>query len=111
MKQLQTVSVVSPGFFGLNTQDSSVTLSDNFATTADNCIIDKYGRLGARKGWTMLTTSGSSELNGASPSFMLEHINADDSEVVLSGGNAKLFSGGDAGALTDITPERTQLNH
>lgn len=104
MKQLQTVSVVSPGFFGLNTQDSSVTLSDNFATTADNCIIDKYGRLGARKGWTMLTTSGSSELNGASPSFMLEHINADDSEVVLSGGNAKLFSGGDAGALTDITP-------
>ena len=104
MKQLQNISVVAPGFFGLNTQESSVTLSNNFATTADNCIIDKFGRLGSRKGWSMQTTSGSSELSGASVQFMLEHVNADNSVVVLSGGNNKVFSGGVGAALTDITP-------
>ena len=104
MKQLQNISVVAPGFYGLNTQDSSVTLSTNFALTADNCIIDKYGRLGARKGWTMQTTSGSSELSGSSVDFLMEHVNADGSTVVLSGGNNKVFSGGVNAALTDITP-------
>ena len=104
MKQLQNVSVVAPGFFGLNTQDSSVTLSTNFALTADNCIIDKYGRLGSRKGWTMQTTSGSSELSGSSVDFLMEHVNADGSTVVLSGGNNKVFSGGVGAVLTDITP-------
>jgi len=104
MKQLQNVSVVAPGFYGLNTQDSSVTLSTNFALTADNCIIDKYGRLGSRKGWTMETTDGSTELSGATVKFMMEHVNNDNSVVVLSGGNNKVFSGGVGAALTDITP-------
>lgn len=54
---LQTSSVAAPGFFGLNTQESSVTLQDGFALVADNCIIDKYGRLGSRKGWRYLTTT------------------------------------------------------
>jgi hypothetical protein len=40
---------------GLNTQDSGVTLESGYATVANNCIIDKYGRLGARKGWDLLT--------------------------------------------------------
>lgn len=54
-KPLQSASIAAPGFFGLNTQESSVTLQDGFALVADNCIIDKYGRLGARKGWRYLT--------------------------------------------------------
>ena len=54
-KPLQSASIAAPGFFGLNTQESSVTLEDGFALVADNCIIDKYGRLGARKGWRYLT--------------------------------------------------------
>lgn len=50
-KPLQNISVQAPGFLGLNTQYSSATLDEGFATTAENCIIDQYGRLGARKGW------------------------------------------------------------
>lgn len=104
MKQLQTISVVSPGFYGLNTQDSSVTLSTNFAQTADNCIIDKYGRLGARKGWEQKTTTGVNELNNANIEMLAEHVNADNTVVTLSAGNNKLFTGGINAVLTDVTP-------
>ena len=104
MKQLEALSIVTPGFFGLNTQESGVTLSPNFAQVADNVIIDKYGRLGARKGWTMQTTTGSNELGGESIKFMLEHVNADDSLDILSAGNNKVFTGGVGAVLTDVTP-------
>lgn len=104
MKQLTPYSILSPGFWGLNTQDSTVSLPSNFATKADNCIIDKYGRLGARKGWVMQTTSGAAALAGEKISFLMEHVNADNTTTILSGGNGKLFADGDEGALVDITP-------
>lgn len=56
-KQLTAASIAAPGFYGLNTQASSVTLDAGFALQADNCVIDKYGRLGARKGYTYLTST------------------------------------------------------
>lgn len=102
MKELQTLSIVAPGFFGLNTQESGVTLSTNFAQLADNTVIDKFGRLGARKGWLMQTTDGDTELDGNTIDFLMEHLNADDDVVTISGGNGKLFTGEDT--LTDITP-------
>ena len=105
MKQLQTLSVVSPGFYGLNTQESGITLSPNFAQLTDNVIIDKYGRLGSRKGWQMLTDSGATTLNGAALEFLMEHVNADNSTVTISGGDNKLFKNGDdIDVLVDITP-------
>lgn len=105
MKQLQTLSVVSPGFFGLNTQESGITLSPNFAQLTDNVVIDKYGRLGSRKGWQMRTDSGVTQLAGATIDFLMEHVNADNTVVTLSGGNGKLFKeGADGGSLVDITP-------
>ena len=105
MKQLQSLSVVAPGFFGLNTQDSGVTLSTNYALVADNCIIDKFGRIGARKGWTTQTVDGVTQLAGMPIKFMMEHVNADNTVVTISGGNNKLLKDGDANNnLTDITP-------
>ena len=105
MKPIQSLSVVAPGFFGLNTQDSGITLSSNYALVADNCIIDKFGRIGARKGWESLTVDGATELSGAPIKFLMEHVNADDTVVTISGGNNKLFKGGDAeNTLTNITP-------
>jgi hypothetical protein len=104
MKQLQSISVVAPGFSGLNTQDSSVSLPNSFSLAADNCVIDKYGRLGARKGWTMQTTDGDDELEGESIQFLHEHTNADNTLTILSGGNNKIFKNGVSGVLTDVTP-------
>jgi hypothetical protein len=104
MKNLEAVSIISPGYFGLNTQESSVSLPTNYSLVADNCVIDKYGRLGARKGWTQQTTDGVTELSGQTIKFMLEHVNADNTVTVISGGNEKILTGGVGAALTDITP-------
>ena len=105
MKQLQTLSIVSPGFYGLNTQESGVTLSSNWASLTDNVVIDKYGRLGARKGWFMKTVDGVDELAGSPIRFMLEYITASNTSVILSAGNQKLFKNGvDGDVLVDITP-------
>lgn len=56
-KQLLAASIAAPAFYGLNTQESGVTLQEGFALHANNCVIDKYGRLGARKGWATRTIS------------------------------------------------------
>lgn len=50
-EQLLTTTIQAPGFMGLNRQDSSVGLDNGYATVADNCIIDKFGRIGSRQGW------------------------------------------------------------
>ena len=49
--QLQVVTLAAPGFYGLNTQESGITISNGFALEATNCILDKFGRIGSRKGW------------------------------------------------------------
>ena len=54
-KELLTASIAAPGFYGLNTMDSEVTLDQGFARSANNCIIDEGGRLGSRKGWTYIS--------------------------------------------------------
>ena len=61
-QKLQTYSITAPGFYGLNTQDSSLDLASGFALVANNCIIDQYGRIGARKGWTKVNSSTNADL-------------------------------------------------
>lgn len=51
MKQLESFSIGAPGFYGLNSQDSGVSIDPGFATVANNLVVDKFGRLAARKGW------------------------------------------------------------
>ncbi len=45
---LQSYSLSAPGFYGLNTEDSPLDLGAGFALVATNCILDQYGRIGAR---------------------------------------------------------------
>lgn len=90
-KPLSYVSFKAPGFFGLNSQDSGVALSNNFALTATNCVIDSFGRIGARKGWTPASTT-STDLSTAAIKTLVE-IQLDVGLTYLSAGNNKLFSG------------------
>ena len=102
-QQLQNITVAAPGFAGLNTQDSPIGVDPSFAAVADNCVIDKLGRIGARKGWEAVSTNGSSVL-GSSRGIetVYEYIDNSGDKVVLSAGNNKVFSG--TSTLTDITP-------
>lgn len=89
---LKAVSNATLGFLGLNTQEAGVTLESGYATKAINCIIDKSGRLGSRRGWSMVTTSQDG-LNNAYIESMFEFIDVDRSVTILSAGNGKLFKG------------------
>jgi hypothetical protein len=82
-------SIAAPGFFGLNTQDSSVQLSNGYALEAFNCVIDKYGRIGARKGWTPVNTVAAS--TGAFRTIYEAVTN--DGNFVISAANNKIYTG------------------
>lgn len=51
----QNIHIAAPGFAGLNTQDSPVGMDISFASQADNCIIDQYGRVASREGFQAYT--------------------------------------------------------
>lgn len=88
-EQLLTGSIAAPGFFGLNTQDSSIQLNSGFALEAFNCVIDKFGRIGARKGWTKVNTSAAS-----TGSFRaIYEVVKDDGNTVISAANNKIYTG------------------
>jgi hypothetical protein len=89
---LQTLTVAAPGFLGLNTQDSGVNLESGYATIATNCVIDKFGRLGARKGWDLQTTSTPLSTDAYIESIF-EFKDVDSTVTFLSGGDGKLFKG------------------
>lgn len=102
-QQLQNITVAAPGFAGLNTQDSPIGVDPSFAAVADNCVIDKLGRIGARKGWEAVSTNGSSVL-GSSRGIetVYEFIDNSGDKRIISAGNNKLFTG--TTTLTDATP-------
>ena len=56
-KPMQSLTLGAVGFFGLNTQDSGITIDPAFAALADNCVIDRFGRIGSRKGFQYVTNA------------------------------------------------------
>ena len=99
---LQSTSIAAPGFFGLNTQESGVTLDKGFAEVATNCVIDKFGRLGARKGWQFLAEQADVNLKG-----IHRFIDIDGTEYfgVWSDSSFYIYSGG---SLSSVTYNGTQ---
>lgn len=96
-KALQSATIAAPGFMGLNTQDSGVTLESGYALISQNCIIDKFGRIGSRKGWTPVHASNS-DLGTAKVKTVSQVRGPDNNTVVVAAGNNKLFVE-EAGAL------------
>ena len=93
-QQLQNITISAPGFFGLNTQDSPIGLNPSYASVADNCVIDQVGRVGARKGYTLVTTNGPAVLGGSRGiCCILEFISRANVTTIFSAGNHKIFTG------------------
>ena len=121
-EQLVASSIAAPGFMGVNTQDSSVTLESGFATQALNCVIDKFGRIGARKGWTAKHTTNSDLSTGAVKAIG-ELIDNTGTAYTIAAGNNKLFKlsgstltmltyggGGTAPTISDSNWQMAPLN-
>jgi hypothetical protein len=87
---IQTYSITAPGFMGLNTQDSSLDLASGFALMANNCIIDQYGRIGARKGWVPAHSTNAA-LGSNDVKTIAELVDKAGTTYTLCAGNNKLF--------------------
>lgn len=101
-ESLAIASISAPGFYGLNTQDSPLDLAAGFALTATNCIIDQYGRIGSRKGWSKVNSS-SGNLGSNDVGAMHELVQSDGTITVLFAGNNKLFKLDGSNAVVELT--------
>ena len=100
-QELRSINLVAPAFKGINTEDSPLAQDPSFAEIADNAVIDKRGRIAARKGHSVLTTDKTA-LGSGSIRAIKEFERSSGSNVVLSVGNNKIFTG--TTTLTDATP-------
>jgi hypothetical protein len=99
---IQVYTTAAPGFFGLNTQDSPLDLAAGFALVANNCVIDQYGRIGSRKGYTRLNSS-SGNLGANDVGVMHELVQSDGTLTVVFAGNNKLFKLDGSNAVVELT--------
>lgn len=107
-QQLQSITITAPGFAGINTQDAPLSQEPTFAAVADNCVIDKEGRIAARNGYEVLTTNdvlGSSDGIESVGEFVAE----DGAITFFSAGNNKIFTG--TSTLVDVTPASYTINN
>jgi len=101
-QRLQSVGVSAPGFYGLNTQDAPLDISAGFALIANNCVIDQYGRIGARKGWSKVNSS-SGNLGANDAEVIHELVQSDGTLTTLFAGNNKLFKLDGSNAVVELT--------
>ncbi len=98
---LQSINLVAPAFKGVNTEDSPIAQDPSYADVADNAVIDKRGRIAARKGVDIVTTNKTAL--GTDYVHKVHHFYDDaGNEVVFTTGNNKIMTG--TTTLTDVTP-------
>jgi hypothetical protein len=101
-QQIQAYSISAPGFYGLNTQDSPLDLNAGFALVATNCIIDQYGRIGSRQGFSRVNAS-SGDLGANDVKVIHELVQEDGTLTVLFTGNDKLFKLDGSNNVVELT--------
>ena len=98
---LTSINLVAPAFKGVNTEDSPIAQDPSFADVADNAVIDKRGRIAARKGVAVVTTNKTAL--GTDYVHKIHYFYDDaGNEVVFTAGNNKIMTG--TTTLTDVTP-------
>ena len=98
---LQSINLVAPAFKGINTEDSPIAQDPSFADVADNAVIDKRGRIAARKGLDTLTDD-TTELGNDYIHSIHEFYDDAGNNKLFSLGNDKVLSG--VHTLVDETP-------
>jgi hypothetical protein len=100
-QELRSINLVAPAFKGVNTEDSPLAQDPSFAEIADNAVIDKRGRIAARKGHDVITTT-KTVLGSDSIRAIKEFKDNAGNTKVFSVGNNKIISG--TTTLADETP-------
>lgn len=100
--ELKSINLVAPGFKGINTEDSPIAQDPSFAEIADNAVIDKRGRVAARKGHEVLTETSTPLGSGNAIRVIKEFKDDAGNTKVFSAGNNKIMSG--TTTLVDETP-------
>jgi len=100
-QELRSINLVAPAFKGINTEDSPLAQDPSFAEIADNAVIDKRGRIAARKGYDVITTNKTVLGTAAVRAIREFRDNAGNSKI-FSVGNNKIISG--TTTLVDETP-------
>ena len=100
-QELKSINLVAPAFKGVNTEDSPLAQDPSFAEIADNAVIDKRGRIAARKGHTVVTTNKT--VLGTDSLYSIKEYRDDAGNTkIFSVGNNKIISG--TATLVDETP-------
>ena len=106
-QELQSINLVAPAFKGVNTEDSPLAQDPSFAEIADNAVIDKRGRIAARKGHTVVTTNKT--VLGTDSLYSIKEYRDDAGNTkIFSVGNNKIISG--TTTLADETPGSYTIN-
>ena len=100
-QELRSINLVAPAFKGINTEDSPLAQDPSFAEIADNAVIDKRGRIAARKGYDVITTN-KTVLGTAAVRAVREFRDNAGNSKIFSVGNNKIMSG--TTTLVDETP-------
>lgn len=91
MAQIHPIDIVGPGRFGLNTEKENTLLPPEWATLATNAVINRAGRLGARKGWADQTTNAIA----STPTIdvLHEYVQEDSTKFVITAAGNLIFKG------------------
>lgn len=89
-KPITPYSLVAPGFFGVNTQDGPVDMDQRFCLEANNCVFDKYGRVGSRKGWAKAHTANG-DIGSNNITVINEVVQNDGTRTTVAAGGGFLF--------------------
>lgn len=105
---LAPIALIGPGFRGLNTELSSTIglVDQTWALALQNAVFDDKGRLGLRKGYTVLTTVPMT--SAPTVRAVHEYVRDDGSSSLVAASDAKLWASTDNGSTwTDVTGSLT----
>lgn len=101
---LQSINLVAPGFKGVNTEDTPIGQDFSFADVADNAVIDKRGRIAARKGVDLFTTDKTPLGNSYANKVHHFYDDAGNEEIFVAGNN-QIFK-----TTTTVDPDDTLVD-
>lgn len=103
MAALNSITLMAPGSLGLNTEKKDVINGPDWATEAKNCVVNRAGRLAARKGWADQTSNPIAST--PTIDMMHEYVDESSNTIVISAAAAKIYK--DIDDFTDANNDIT----